>query len=57
MQPPVDRKLSDGPLDADEIHHFLLPGHGWAAVADRKEAKELRADEVEAARGRGARRS
>ena len=34
-------------MKADEIHHFLLPGHGWAAVADRKEAKELRPDEVE----------
>ncbi len=48
VQPPVDRKRSDGDLDDDEIHHFLLPGHGWAAVADRKEAKELRPDEVEA---------
>jgi hypothetical protein len=47
VQPPTDRKLSDGPLDPDEIHHFLLPGHGWAAVADRNEAKELRPDEVE----------
>lgn len=41
LQPPVDRPLSE-PLDSDEIHHFLLPGHGWAAVADRREAKELR---------------
>jgi hypothetical protein len=50
VQPPVDRPLSEhlvGEGD-DEIHHFLLPGHGWAAVADRKEAKELRPDEVEA---------
>jgi len=47
VQPPVDRKLSGGPLDPDEIHHFLLPGHGWAAVAGRKEAKELRPDEVQ----------
>ena len=46
VQPPVDRPLTE-PLKADEIHHFLLPGHGWAAVADRKEAKELRPDEVE----------
>ncbi len=34
--------------DDDEIHHFLLPGHGWAAVADRKEANELRPDEIKA---------
>ena len=46
VHPPVDRPLTDA-LRADEIHHFLLPGHGWAAVADRKEAKELRPDEVE----------
>ena len=45
VQPPVDRKLSE-PLAASHIHHFLLPGHGWAAVADRKEAKELREDEA-----------
>ncbi len=48
VQPPVDRKLSEGPLDPDEIHHFLFPGHGWAAVANRKEAKELRPDEAKA---------
>lgn len=45
--PPVDRPLAE-PLDDDEIHHFLLPGHGWAAVADRKEAAELRPDEIKA---------
>ncbi|WP_395155596.1 Eco57I restriction-modification methylase domain-containing protein [Ilumatobacter sp.] len=44
--PPIDRPLSEQLADG-EIHHFLLPGHGWAAVADRKEAKELRPDEVE----------
>jgi len=43
--PPVDRPLGE-PLDDDEIHHFLLPGHGWAAAADRKEAKELRPEEA-----------
>ncbi|MGB5758208.1 MAG: hypothetical protein WBM50_14925, partial [Acidimicrobiales bacterium] len=61
LQPPTDRPLfhpgqsgqsgvqpGGGPLADDEIHHFLLPGHGWAAVADRKEAKELRPDEVDA---------
>ncbi len=45
VQPPADRKLSE-PLADSHIHHFLLPGHGWAAVADRKEAKELREDEA-----------
>lgn len=45
MQPPVDRKLSE-PLADSHIHHFLLPGRRWAAVADRKEAKELREDEA-----------
>lgn len=38
--PPVDVPLTD-PLPAGAVHHFLLPGHGWAAVGDRKEAKEL----------------
>ncbi len=50
LQPPVDRKLNE-PLVVEgpnaEIHHFLLPGHGWAAVAGRKEAKELRPDEAQ----------
>lgn len=41
LQPPVDRPLAES-LESDEIHHFLLPGHGWAAVADRREAKEFR---------------
>lgn len=45
--PPVGRPLSE-PLDDDEIHHFLLPGHGWAAAADRKEARDLRPDEARA---------
>ena len=45
--PPKDRPL-DTPLGSNEIHHFLLPGHGWAAVADRKEAKELRETEAKA---------
>ena len=47
--PPVDRPLRE-PLADDEIHHFLLPGHGWAAAADRKEAKELRPAEAAALR-------
>ncbi len=41
LAPPVDRPLAEA-LDPDEIHHFLLPGHGWAAVADRTEAKGFR---------------
>jgi hypothetical protein len=45
VQPPTDRPLTDRLAtegDTAEVHHFLLPGHGWGAVADRKEAKELR---------------
>ncbi len=38
---PNDRPLSES-LDVNEVHHFLLPSHGWGAVADAKEAKELR---------------
>lgn len=49
LRPPVDRPLSE-PLDGDEVHHFLLPGHGWAAVADRKEAKEFRPDRAKGLR-------
>ncbi len=45
--PPDDRPLTE-PLGDDEIHHFLLPGHGWGAVAGRKEAKELAPDETKA---------
>lgn len=45
VMPPVDRPLSEA-LDDDEIHHFLLPGHGWAVAADRKEVKELWPDEA-----------
>ena len=45
--PPTDRPLSE-PLEPDEIHHFLLPGHGWGAVAGRKEAKELAPDGAKA---------
>jgi hypothetical protein len=48
-QPPVDRPLAET-LDGDEIHHFLLPGHGWAVVADRAEAKEFRRDRAKAMR-------
>jgi hypothetical protein len=51
VQPPADRPLTDRLAtegDTAEVHHFLLPGHGWGAVADRKEAKELRPDEAKA---------
>ncbi len=47
--PPVDRPLAEA-LDDDEIHHFLLPGHGWGAAGRRKEAKELAADDASALR-------
>jgi hypothetical protein len=39
---PRDRGLADGPIGAGEIHHFLLPAHGWGAVADISQAKELK---------------
>lgn len=39
--PPMDRPLSEGVIGEGEIHHFLLPADGWAAVADAKQAKEL----------------
>ncbi|OPX17061.1 restriction endonuclease subunit M [Gordonia sp. i37] len=39
--PPVDRPPSEGAIGDGEIHHFLLPSDGWAAVADAKQAKEL----------------
>ncbi|QXW01954.1 Eco57I restriction-modification methylase domain-containing protein [Rhodococcus globerulus] len=39
--PPIDRPLAEGPIGDGEIHHFLLPADGWAAVADAKQAKEL----------------
>lgn len=48
--PPTDRPLSDGPIGDGEIHHFLLPASGWAAVADAKQAKELMSDEAAALR-------
>jgi hypothetical protein len=49
--PPADRSLLEHPLNVyltNEIHHFLLPAHGWVAVADKKEAKDLRPNEVSA---------
>lgn len=41
-RPPDARPLSRGTLEPGEVHHFLLPAHGWLAAADAKEAKELR---------------
>lgn len=38
---PIDRPLSEGGVGLGEIHHFLLPAHGWGAVAEVKQAKEL----------------
>jgi hypothetical protein len=45
---PLDRPLSgEGPVPG-EVHHFLLPADGWAAVRGAKEAKEVRKDAVDA---------
>ncbi|MGC5258217.1 Eco57I restriction-modification methylase domain-containing protein [Gordonia sp. DT218] len=48
--PPTDRPLHEGAIGDGEIHHFLLPADGWAAVADAKQAKELAPDEASALR-------
>ncbi|MCZ2859985.1 DNA methyltransferase [Blastococcus sp. VKM Ac-2987] len=40
---PTARPLGT-PVEAGEVHHFLLPAAGWGAVADTKEAKELAPD-------------
>lgn len=39
--PPTDRPLSLGGIGDGEIHHFLLPSAGWAAVHSAPQAKEL----------------
>ncbi|WP_232715216.1 Eco57I restriction-modification methylase domain-containing protein [Gordonia metallireducens] len=39
--PATERPLSEGAIGEGEIHHFILPAEGWAAVADTKQAKEL----------------
>ena len=49
LQPPVDRPLPES-LEDDEIHHFLLPGHGWAAVSNNKFAKQLMPERAKALR-------
>ncbi|SEK30335.1 type II restriction endonuclease subunit M [Nonomuraea pusilla] len=55
--PPLDRALTcdltdeDDPnqvidrLNEGEVHHFLLPSEGWAAIVDANQAKELASDE------------
>jgi hypothetical protein len=45
--PPQDRPLAGGPLGNGEIHHFLLPAHGWGAVGGDKKAKELAPGQAE----------
>lgn len=44
---PEDRALSGGPIGDGEVHHFLLPAHGWGAVGSDKRAKELAEFEAE----------
>ncbi len=46
--PPANRPLSEGGIGDGEIHHFLLPAEGWAAVADAKQAKELAPEQAAA---------
>ncbi|ASR03334.1 Eco57I restriction-modification methylase domain-containing protein [Gordonia rubripertincta] len=48
--PPTDRPLTQGAIGDGEIHHFLLPADGWAAVADAKQARDLAPDEALALR-------
>ncbi|MGO8961271.1 MAG: Eco57I restriction-modification methylase domain-containing protein [Streptosporangiaceae bacterium] len=45
--PPEDRPLSGNRVCEGEIHHFLLPAHGWGAVASDKRAKELAPSQAE----------
>jgi hypothetical protein len=44
---PEDRPLSGDPIGEGEVHHFLLPAHGWGAVGSDKRAKELAEFEAE----------
>ncbi|CAJ64954.1 MULTISPECIES: Eco57I restriction-modification methylase domain-containing protein [Frankia] len=46
--PPTERHLAEGDIEFGEIHHFLLPAHGWGAVAETKQAKELAKDAADA---------
>ncbi|MEU7746722.1 class I SAM-dependent DNA methyltransferase [Nonomuraea sp. NPDC049158] len=43
---PADLPFSAGAVPAGQVHHFLLPAEGWAAVADAKEAKNLAPEEA-----------
>jgi hypothetical protein len=38
---PDDHPFVKGPIPEGYVQHFLLPAHGWGAVAGEKEAKEL----------------
>jgi hypothetical protein len=44
--PPNERPLIDGGIADGEIHHFLLPAHGWGAVGSAKQARELRNEDA-----------
>ena len=39
-QVPTERPLGEDLMDG-EVHHFLLPSHGWGAAVDTAEAKEF----------------
>ncbi|MGN9779791.1 class I SAM-dependent DNA methyltransferase [Nonomuraea sp. ZG12] len=43
---PADLPFSAGAVPSGQVHHFLLPAEGWAAVADAKEAKNLAPQEA-----------
>lgn len=47
---PMDRPLSQGGIDSDEVHHFLLPAAGWGSVGDAQQAKELDSKAAESLR-------
>ncbi|BBH71844.1 restriction endonuclease subunit M [Actinoplanes sp. OR16] len=44
---PQDKHFRDGTIDEGTIHHFLLPGDGWGAVAAEKEARALAPEAIE----------
>ena len=52
---PHDRPLAQYPLCASiaegEVHHFLLPAHGWAASADKKGGQRAASRRRDAAAG------
>jgi len=45
-QAPQDAPFSTGRIPPEKIHHFLLPAHGWGAVAGEKEARQLAPEET-----------